>query len=425
VEPSQTTIITNGRLVTPEKVLETGSVIIEAGRIVEINERHYPANSHTWDARGNFIMPGVINLHDDSYEKTLQPRKGVFLPPELAFHQMEGALATAGVTRTYHAVSFDAGIFLRDRTVANAEAMANQLLEFSNSDFAFLNHHLLYRCDLRSEGAFDGILRVMQNPLAAELTHYLSLNDHSPGQGQYAQRPILRKMIKSLLGPAGNSEEVVDARENELWQLKAQTEQIREHQLNQATALLQSTPGIIIAGHDDDSATTVDDLYRRGIRVCEFPINLEAATRAKELGLPVIAGSPNIVRGGSHTGNISVMEFIQQNLLDVLVADYAPSTLLHAIFMLVEQKVMSLVEAVRLVTTNAAKVVGLEKETGSLAPGLLADLIVVETRTKPQLYIVRKLLISGKPASVSSLAAYPDTHHFSAQPSSLAPLTQS
>lgn len=367
-------LLTNGRIVTPRGMIEPGTVVVEAGKIVEVAERIYPTGPLTWDVRGNFILPGVINLHDDGYERALQPRQGVFLPAALVFHHMEWALAASGITTIYHAVSFDEGLFLRERTIAQAEQMAHDLLTFNQADFAQLHHRILYRCDLRSAGSFDSIVKVINDPLAAAAGYYLSLNDHSPGQGQYARRQA----------------------EQRLWDLKAQTEHVRTEQLEQATQLLKRQPTVIIASHDDDSPTTVDTLYELGVRVSEFPVNREAAQRAKDLGLPVIVGAPNIVRGGSHTNNVSALELIADRLADVLVADYAPSTLLHAVFMLVEQQVLSLVEAVRLITTNAASVVGLEQQTGSIAPGLAADLIVVEARSNPLLNSVQLMLVNGR-----------------------------
>ena len=367
-------LLTNGRIVTPRGMIEPGTVVVEAGKIVEVAERIYPTGPLTWDVRGNFILLGVINLHDDGYERALQPRQGVFLPAALVFHHMEWALAASGITTIYHAVSFDEGLFLRERTIAQAEQMAHDLLTFNQADFAQLHHRILYRCDLRSAGSFDSIVKVINDPLAAAAGYYLSLNDHSPGQGQYARRQA----------------------EQRLWDLKAQTEHVRTEQLEQATQLLKRQPTVIIASHDDDSPTTVDTLYELGVRVSEFPVNREAAQRAKDLGLPVIVGAPNIVRGGSHTNNVSALELIADRLADVLVADYAPSTLLHAVFMLVEQQVLSLVEAVRLITTNAASVVGLEQQTGSIAPGLAADLIVVEARSNPLLNSVQLMLVNGR-----------------------------
>jgi alpha-D-ribose 1-methylphosphonate 5-triphosphate diphosphatase len=366
-------LLTNGRVVTPQRVIEPGTVVVEAGKIVEVVERVYPTGPLTWDVGGRFILPGVINLHDDGYERALQPREGVFLPPALVFHHMEWALAASGITSIYHAVSFDAGLFLRERTIAQAEQMAYDLLAFNQVDFAQLHHRILYRCDLRSAGAFDSIIKVINNPLAAAAGYYLSLNDHSPGQGQYARRQA----------------------EQHFWDLKARTEHVRAEQLEQVAQLVKRLSAVIVASHDDDSAATVDALYERGIRVSEFPVNHEAAQRAKELGLPVIVGAPNIVRGGSHTNNVSALELVADHLADVLVADYAPSTLLHAIFMLVEQNILSLVEAVRLVTTNAARVVGLEQQTGSVMPGLAADLIVVEARSNPLLNLVQLMLVNG------------------------------
>ena len=367
-------LLTNGRVVTPHRVIEQGTVVIEAGKIVEVVDRIYPTGPQAWDVRGNFILPGVINLHDDGYERALQPRQGVFLPAPLVFHHMEWALAASGITTIYHAVSFDEGLFLRDRTIAQAEQMAYDLLAFNQADFVQLHHRILYRCDLRSAGSFDSIIKVINDPQATAPSYYLSLNDHSPGQGQYARRQA----------------------EQRLWDLKAQTEHVRAEQLEQVTHLLKRQPSVIIASHDDDSAATVDALYELGVRVSEFPVNREAARRAKDLGLPIIVGAPNIVRGGSHTNNISALELIADHLADVLVADYAPSTMLHAVFMLVEQQVLSLVEAVRLIATNAASVVGLEQQTGSIVAGLAADIIVIEARSSPLLNSVQLMLVNGR-----------------------------
>ncbi len=367
-------LLTNGRVVTPQRLIEPGTVVVEAGRIVEVVERTYPTDPLTWDMRGNFILPGVINLHDDGYERALQPRQGVFLPAALVFHHMEWALSASGITTIYHAVSFDEGLFLRERTIAQAEQMASDLLTFNQADFAQLHHRILYRCDLRSAGSFNSIIKAINDPLAAASSYYVSLNDHSPGQGQYARKQF----------------------EQRLWDLKVQTEHARVEQLEQAAQLVKRSPAVIIASHDDDSAATVDTLYELGVRVSEFPVNREAAQRAKDLGLPVIVGAPNIVRGGSHTNNVSALELIEARLADVLVADYAPSTLLHAVFMLVEQRVLSLVEAVRLIATNAASVVGLEQETGSISPGLAADIIVVEARSNPLLNTVQLMLVNGR-----------------------------
>ena len=367
-------LLTNGRIVTPQRLIEQGTVVVEAGKIVEVVERTYPTGPLTWDVGGNFILPGVINLHDDGYERALQPRQGVFLPAPLVFHHMEWALAASGITTIYHAVSFDEGLFLRERTIAQAEQMASDLLTFNQADFAQLHHRILYRCDLRSTGSLNSIVKVINDPLAAASSYYLSLNDHAPGQGQYAWRQA----------------------EQRLWDLKVQTEHVRAEQLEQVAQLIKRSPSVTIASHDDDSVAAVDALYELGVRVSEFPVNRKATQRAKDLGLPVIVGAPNIVRGGSHTNNVSALELIADHLADVLVADYAPSTLLHAVFMLVEQRVLSLVEAVRLITTNAASVVGLEQETGSIVPGLAADIIVVEARSSPLLNSVQLMLVNGR-----------------------------
>jgi len=366
-------LLTNGCIVTPLKIIEAGTVVVEEGKIIDIVEHSYPANQYTWDVGGHLILPGIINLHDDGYEKAVQPRPGTYLPAALAFHHMERAQAASGITTIYHAVEFGEGLLQSNRTIAQAEEMTWDLLAFAQTDFAQIHHRILYRCEMRTVGSLDSIIKIINSPQAPAGPYYLSLNDHAPGQGQYAWRQAAQSH----------------------WDFKAQTEHLRSGQLEQATELLKSRSDIIIAGHDSDSIAAVDDLYERGMQVCEFPVSREAAQHAQKLNLPVIVGAPNIVRGGSHTKNVSALELVADHLADVLVADYAPSTLLHAVFMLVEQQVLTLVEAVKLVTLNAARVVGLEKQTGSIAPGLAADLIVVETRANPPLSIVQLILANG------------------------------
>jgi alpha-D-ribose 1-methylphosphonate 5-triphosphate diphosphatase len=194
-----------------------------------------------------------------------------------------------------------------------------------------------------------------------------SFMDHTPGQGQYTM-----EKFQSMLQKRGLSEEQALA---EIIR-KTSRPRISKEKILELTRFLRSK-NIPIASHDDDSPQKVEENYSNGIYICEFPITMDTAKRATELNMSVIGGAANILRGGSTSGNLNARDAITNGFMNTLCSDYYPPAILHSIFILFEQKVLSLPEAVNLATINAAKAVNLDHTTGSIEVGKAADLVII------------------------------------------------
>jgi alpha-D-ribose 1-methylphosphonate 5-triphosphate diphosphatase len=153
-------------------------------------------------------------------------------------------------------------------------------------------------------------------------------------------------------------------------------EQINWSQLKRLSEIALDM-GIPIASHDDDSVDKIKDAKTYGITVSEFPLNMETAQYAKESNLFVCLGAPNVVRGGSHDKNLSAREAIKAGAADILCSDYLPSSLLSAVFQIVNDGI-PLPQAVNMATLNPAKAMGTDKEQGSIEIGKAADLLLVK-----------------------------------------------
>ena len=199
----------------------------------------------------------------------------------------------------------------------------------------------------------------------------LSFMDHSPGQGQYKNLEIYRKHQPDE-GKNLTDQEFADLVRREKEKERVSFEGLKK--LSDCAGRL----GISVASHDDDTVEKLKVNRELGVRISEFPITLEVAKAARQEGFMTVVGAPNILLGGSHSGNLSALEAIRQEAADVLVSDYYPQALLHAVFRLYKKEGFPLWEAARYVTLNPAKAVGMDGETGSLEPGKLADLLIVD-----------------------------------------------
>ena len=203
---------------------------------------------------------------------------------------------------------------------------------------------------------------------------YLSLNDHTPGQGQFRDIDGYIARMKAYELTRGTSPLDVDGMLQTIAKRAADTETLPAI-LTRLQAEAARTP-LVIATHDDDSAQKTEFGYGLGARVGEFPVTVGAARRQRELGMPIIVGAPNIVRGGSQSGNLDARELIELGLADIICADYHAPSLLPSAFRLVTDGLADLPTAIRMVTLNAARAVGLQ-DRGAITPGLLADLLLV------------------------------------------------
>jgi alpha-D-ribose 1-methylphosphonate 5-triphosphate diphosphatase len=356
------TILTNAQLVLPDEVIH-GTVVIRGERIVEVQpgRSHLPAAQ---DLGGDHLIPGIVDVHTDNLERQVQPRANARWPSRSAMLAHDTQTIAAGVTTVLDALclgdlGFDAG---RTRTfldgVADLDALAHTGLLKSE-------HFLHLRCELPAADMPGLVEPVADHPLV----RMVSLMDHSPGVGQYRDIGRYRQMrIKQMhLAPAD-----VDRRIGELLE---QRERLRERQRGWLLDRVRHR-NLPLASHDDDSAAQVAQNAADGIKISEFPVVMEAALEAKRLGVAVIAGAPNIVRGGSHSGNVAAADLVRAGAVDVLASDYVPPAMIEAAWLSAASGDITLPQAVAMITDRAARMVGLA-DRGRVEAGLRADLLQV------------------------------------------------
>lgn len=357
------TLIYNARLVLPDKLVENGWLLIEDDWIAalgEANTKPGPAGiANLLDAGGSFLLPGLIDLHCDGIERTVEPRPGVHFELPVALAEVDHRLAASGITTEFHAIALDDNEF-GTRSIDFARELAQALTERSDR---LVRHEFHARFEITSEAGFEVICAMIERREA----RLVSLMDHSPGQGQYTDEQTYRDYVKRTYHRTDS--QIDQMLQNKRLQLSKSWERIK------VVTHLARQAGLAIATHDDDTPAKVEQWPSLGVTMAEFPTTLAAARRAHELGLAVCMGAPNLLRGKSSGGNLSALEAVQQGICDVLCADYYPAAMLAATFKLVNQHILSLPEAVRLVTLNPARAVGLDKERGSLEAGKAADLI--------------------------------------------------
>jgi alpha-D-ribose 1-methylphosphonate 5-triphosphate diphosphatase len=365
--PPSSYVIGNARVVLDDRVTDPASVIIRDGLIAEVVERVLPGDL---DAGGRLLLPGLIDVHSDALEKERAPRSNAVLPWDFALTSYEAKLVAAGVTTIFHGAGFQ---HKAARGTERSPELALELCEaVEGHRTARVDHRILHRFSIRSEGG-AALLRRRLEELPAGQVPLVSHEDHTPGQGQYADPKVL---IDAIIGDGGMEPEAAEERVTEILADAARTEPIRDANLAWLGELARAGR-IRLLGHDPDTAAAIDELQDRGATTAEFPTTLEAARRARELGLTSVAGAPNVLRGRSHSGNVAAADLIELGLVDALASDYLPSALLGAVITLVRSGTVGLPAAVRLITAGPAAVAGLP-DRGRIADGLLADLTLVD-----------------------------------------------
>jgi alpha-D-ribose 1-methylphosphonate 5-triphosphate diphosphatase len=320
-------------------------------------------------------VPGLIDVHSDALEKERAPRPGVQLPWDFGVTSLEGKLSAAGITTAFHGAGFQdklAGAMAR--TVRTAIEVCDAVTARAADPVALVGHRILYRLDARSPDGASALDEALgAHPAHAESLPLVSHEDHTPGQGQYADR---RYMERYVAGSRGLSEAAAARHVDEMIEERDANLPILERNMVWLGELARAGR-IRLVGHDMDSPQAVEALRARGGSVAEFPTTVDAARTARELGLPVVMGAPNVMRGESHSGNVSAAALAELGLVDALASDYLPSGLLAGAFTLARSGLMTLPAAIGLVTWGAAAAAGL-CDRGRLAAGLRADLALLD-----------------------------------------------
>ena len=356
-----TTVFSNARVVLASEVLETASVRVEGGLITAIDTgtSGVPA---VIDLEGDLLIPGLVEVHTDNLERHVMPRPKVSLPMRGAVQAHDAEMAGAGITTVLDAIGvgdpYGGGFRAQDQS----ELLA-VLDRLENAGLLRCQHFIHVRCELPAANAlslfepFDGHARL----------RLISLMDHTPGQRQWTDLEQARIFYTGRKGwsNARFAEEVALAPER-------QARHAEPHR--QWFSAYARAHGVALATHDDTTVAHVDEAHALGAVMSEFPTTLEAASHARRLGMQTIAGAPNIVRGGSHSGNVAALTLARAGVLDGLSSDYVPTSLLRAAWCLHREASYSLPEAIGVVSAGPAAAAGLF-DRGRIETGLRADLV--------------------------------------------------
>ena len=355
------TILTNAVLVLPDRTLD-GTIVIRDGAIAAI-EPGCAAAPAAQDMDGDYLLPGVVDVHTDNLERQVQPRTAARWPSRSAMVAHDAQCAAAGVTTVFDALCLGDLGFDSERIETFHNGVAD-LDALSGTGLLKADHYLHLRCELPAPD-MPGLV----DPVADhKLVRMVSLMDHSPGVGQYRDLDRYRQMRARSGMPMAE----IEARIAHLIDQRARlSDRHRRWLLDRVAARALPT-----ASHDDWDADEVRRNRADGILISEFPVSAEAARAAREAGMEIIAGAPNIVRGGSHSGNVAAAELVRDGLVDAFASDYVPASLIEAAFLCAADTGIALPEAVALVTDRPARMVHLD-DRGRLAPGLRADLVRV------------------------------------------------
>lgn len=373
-------LLTNAELVLPDEVIADGWVAIADGLISAVgrSSERRPRAAQQQDLRGKLILPGLVDLHCDLIEKMVQPRPGVEIAAGVALHATDRLLLGCGVTSEFHSLSLDDAEF----GVRSERFVSDFLRQLSREHHCGARHFVHARVELSSERGVQALAAMVGHPLL----RLISLMDHSPGQGQYADEQAFRSYVAQTSGRS-------DAEIDQILARKRATSVDIPTRIDQVIALARAHQ-IPLASHDDDTPAKVADWVVRGLSIAEFPTTLSAARAAHRAGLAVGMGAPNVLRGRSSGGNLSALDAIEAGVVAWLCADYYPAALLPAVFMLAERGMLGLAQAVALVSHHPAQAVGMDHQLGRIAVGLQADLLVVERTPDP---VVRQVFVAGRP----------------------------
>ena len=357
------TVIGNARIVLADRVIERGWIACAGGRIAEMGEGNAPDSFE--DATGDLVMPGMIELHTDHLEAHYVPRPKVFWDPVAAVVSYDGQLATCGITTVLDSLR----VWREDGLDRDGQVgvLAAAIASAREADLLRADHFLHLRCEIPMPDVVDDARQLIDRPDV----RLMSLMDHTPGQRQFRDEAKLRDYYRGKGGGMTDAELDVLFERRSAYQKAFAAANMRD------IVALAHQYRIPLASHDDTTEENVGDAIRDRVAVAEFPTTIEAARGLHHAGIDILMGAPNVVRGGSHSGNIAAVDLAREGLLDILSSDYIPSSLLMAALQLPQRvPAIDLASAVRTVTKTPAEAVGLN-DRGEIAPGKRADLIRV------------------------------------------------
>lgn len=381
-------LIINGQIVTENEILQGYDILIKNDLIAKIAPHGEIIKSgfeKIVDARGGFVAPGFIDIHSDYIESMASPRPSTMIDFNLSMRETEKILVNHGITTMFHSLSLwktDEFSHKPIRSIENVNKFAEVIQNTQNK-----KHLIRHRFHARLEIDNIDAVESLKNYIAQDKVHLISFMDHTPGQGQYRNIEIYKKTLRGY-------KDFTDCEIDSVMEHHGNKEKLTVCMLKELSELANEKH-IPIASHDDDSVEKLALIQSLGATISEFPITLEIARKAKKKGLLTVAGAPNILLGGSHTGNLSAAEAIANGTIDILCSDYYPAAMLHSIFILHKKYKEDLNRMFNLVTINPARAVKMDHDIGSIKENKKADILIIE-KIDDDFPVITSVFVDGK-----------------------------
>ncbi len=356
--------LANARIVLEDRIM-TGAVHIAGDKIAKITEGDVvPAGA--MDCGKDLLVPGLVELHTDNLERHMEPRPSVHLPHNTAILAHDGELASVGITTVFDALRVGAIGQEGHNYKQYARSVASEILSLRTAGVLRVRHMI----HLRAEVCSETLVPELADFGPEDRVGLVSMMDHTPGQRQFRDLSKLKTYYKGKFAYS-------DAEFDDIVQ-RRQALGARVRDTHEAKTIAEAARlGATLASHDDTTGDHVSKSAGMGIKLAEFPTTLEAAEACRDAGIAIIMGAPNLVRGHSHSGNVSARDLAEHGLLDIVSSDYVPALLMASAFQLAAIW-DDLPRAIRTVATNPADATGLT-DRGRLKPGCLADIVRVTT----------------------------------------------
>lgn len=375
----QPMIIENARLALPDEIVP-GWVAVADGMIAEIG--HGRAPERGLDLEGDLLIPGLIELHTDHLESHLKPRPKVQWPTVAALVAYDAQIAASGITTVFDS--------LRVGSDAEYSPFGGDLIPLMDAistaeraGFLRADHKIHLRCEICA----GDVVYQTERVIGRHPVHLMSLMDHTPGARQFRDLELWRVYYSGKL-------QVSDAEFDRFMAGKRELFEANYERHRRALVDMARANGVVIASHDDTTVEHVQESLEDGAAIAEFPTTFEAAEASHGAGIAVLMGAPNVVRGGSHSGNVAAEELARAGVLNILSSDYVPASLLMGAFGLAERiEGYGLARALRTVTLDPARAAGLD-DRGAIAAGQRADLVRIHV--SDQMPVVREVYRGGR-----------------------------
>jgi len=365
-------IVIRSKNILLDGLFQGADIVINDQYITDI--KPYNSVDTAIDLGNRRIVPGFVDLHSDGIEKEIEPRPGARFPTQMAVIEFDKKLSMAGITTMFHAIGFNDEELSKGRGTEQSRELIDEIYE-ANKEHLKVDNFIHARLEITSHSSVDTVKQLIHD----QKVDMLSLMDHSPGQGQFKTMESWKKYHLAAYE--------IDTKDVEKYlQRKASKDKVG---IIEDLVRFGLAHDISVLSHDDDCTDKLNTLKALGVTFSEFPLSVEVAKSAKAMGISTGMGAPNVVRGGSQSGNIAAKELVKEGVCDYLCSDYHPASLLISPYRLREDVSLSLEEGFAMISSTPARLAKLN-DRGEIKEGFLADLAVIDETHFPKVVLTFK-----------------------------------